>query len=72
MQLNIEEIENLVKQQDNEAKAIKEELLRICWYMRGGLNYSESHLLTPEERTSINKLIEHNLEMTKTSGLPFF
>lgn len=72
MQLNIEEIENLVKQQDNEAKAIKEELLRICWYMRGGLSYSESHLLTPEERNSVNKLIEHNLEMTKTSGLPFF
>ncbi len=72
MQLSGEQIEKLVEQHDKEAKAIKEELLKMCWYMRGGLTYSEAHLLTAEERTSINKLIEYNLEMTKNSGLPFF
>jgi hypothetical protein len=72
LQLSREEIEKLVEQHDNEAKAIKEELLRMCWYMRGGLSYSEAHLLTSEERNSINKLIEHNLELTKSSGLSFF
>jgi hypothetical protein len=72
LQLNSDDIEKLVDQHDKEAKAIKDELLKLCWYMRGGLTYSEAHLLTSEERSSIAKLIEHNLEMTKTSGLPFF
>ena len=40
--------------------------------MRGGLSYAEAHLLTVEERSIIGKIIEDNLETTKTSGLPFF
>jgi len=40
--------------------------------MRGGLTYDQAHLLTPEEREFIGKIIEENLETTKESGLPFF
>lgn len=40
--------------------------------MRGGLTYEQSHMLTPEEREIIAKLIEDNLKTTKESGLPFF
>jgi hypothetical protein len=40
--------------------------------MRGGMSYSEAHLLTPEEKVLITKLVEKNLETTKESGLPFF
>lgn len=40
--------------------------------MRGGLGFSESHLLTPTEREVIGKIIAENLETTKNSGLPFF
>ena len=65
-------IEKFVEQHDNEAKAIREELLKMCWFMRGGLSYAEAHLLTSEERSIIGKLIEDNLETTKNSGLPFF
>lgn len=72
MQLDAQGIEKLVKQHDDEAKAIKDDLIKMCWYMRGGLTYAEAHLLTAEERLSISKLIEHNLELTKASGLPFF
>lgn len=52
--------------------AIKEELLRICWYMRGGISYSESMLLDQDERKIIGKIIEGNLEVAKTSRMPFF
>jgi hypothetical protein len=65
-------IEKIIKEFDASTKAIKEELLRICWHMRGGISYSESHMLTAEERTIINKIIEGNIETTKTTGLNFF
>lgn len=72
MYLSIEEINELVKDYEKDTKAIKEELFTLCWYMRGGLTVSEAYLLTYEDRTLINKLIEKNLEVTKESGLPFF
>jgi len=65
-------IEELVKSYDKTAKAIKEELLKLSWYMRGGLDYNLSHLLTPEDREIIGKIVEEHLETTKESGLPFF
>jgi hypothetical protein len=40
--------------------------------MRGGVSYSEAHLMTPDERDLVGKLIKSNLETTKESGLPFF
>jgi len=44
----------------------------MCWYMRGGLTYDESMLLSQTERELINKIIKDNLETTKKSKLPFF
>ena len=72
MHLDTPGIENLVKEYERDTKAIKEELLRLCWYMRGGLNYTESHLLTSEERDIINKIVQDNLKITKEQGIPFF
>lgn len=57
---------------DKAAKAIKEELIQLCWYMRGGLNYSQAMLLGPDDREIINKLIKDNIETTKKTNLPFF
>lgn len=70
--LGNEEIESLVEQFDRDIKAIKTELLKLCWYMRGGLSYSEAHALTPNEREYISKIIEENIETTQKTGLPFF
>jgi hypothetical protein len=70
--LDINGINELVKDYELESKAIKDELFRICWYMRGGVTYSESLMLGREEREVISKIIEKNLETTKESGLPFF
>jgi hypothetical protein len=65
-------IEKVVSEYDNNTKALKEELLRICWYMRGGVGFNESHLMTPDERAIVTKIIEQNLATTKESGMPFF
>lgn len=70
--LDGESIEKLIKEFERDTKAIKTELLKLCWYMRGGLDYSEAHCLVPEEREIISKIIEENLTTTKESGLPFF
>jgi len=70
--LDLPGIEKLVKEYEADTKAIKDELLKICWFMRGSISYTEAHLLTSDERELIGKLIESNLEITKTTQLPFF
>lgn len=55
-----------------ESKAMKEEILTVCWYMRGGVTYDEGMMLSVTERELAAKLIKSNLETTKKSGLPFF
>jgi hypothetical protein len=57
---------------EKQVRAIKKEILKICWYMRGGLTYDEAIMLGIEERNIIGKIVEDNMETTKNSGLPFF
>jgi hypothetical protein len=65
------EILLLAEKMDKDAKAIKKEVLKMCWYMRG-LSYSEGMTLSYEEREIVGEIIKENLETTKKSGLPFF
>lgn len=57
---------------DNDVKAIKEEVLRMCWYMRGGVSYAELMELSQSERSIIGNIIKSNMETTKETRLPFF
>jgi len=57
---------------DKEVRALKENALRMCWYMRGGLSYDEAMLLSEVERKIINDIIKDNLDTTKKSKMPFF
>jgi len=54
---------------ENEAKGIKENALKLSWYMRGGISYNDILNLAPYEREVIVKLIETNIETTKKTGL---
>jgi hypothetical protein len=56
---------------DKEAKLIKREVLKMCWYMRG-LSFSEGMHLSWEDRDIVSDIIKENLETTKKTGLPFF
>ena len=60
------------KDLDNESKNIKHELLKICWYMRGGVTWQESLHMSNEERKIISDIIKENLETAKKTGQPFF
>jgi len=55
-----------------QSKELRHELLKICWYMRGGVTYSEASAMSPTERELIGKLVKENLETTKKTGQPFF
>jgi len=67
-----EEIIALLGQLEKETKARKDDILRICWYMRGSLSYNEGMMLSRTDQEIINKIIKDNLETTKKSNLPFF
>jgi hypothetical protein len=70
--LSDEQIIGLIKDQEKESKALKDETIRISWYMRGGISYDDAMMLSSEDREIIGKLIKENLEVTKKSGIPFF
>ena len=55
-----------------ETNSIRQEALKVAWYMRGGLTYDQALQLSTSERKSITDLIKDNLETTKKTGLPFF
>lgn len=70
--LDSDQISKWVDQLDKESKSIKQEALKMVWYMRGGLSYEAALNLSYEERRSVSEIIKDNLETTKKSGLPFF
>ena len=72
MTLSNEEIVELLEGLDKDAKAIKKDLLTMCWFMRGSISFDDANLLSYDDRKFISELIKSNLETTKESGLPFF
>ena len=57
---------------EGQAKELRHDLLKVCWYMRGGITYSEAAALSPSEREIIGNLVKENIETTKKTGQPFF
>jgi len=57
---------------EKECTSIKNDSLKMAWFMRGGISYTDILNLSINERKSIHTIIEDNLETTKTSKLPFF
>lgn len=70
--LDINGIKELIEKFDQDIKALKRELFKICWYMRGSISLTEAHELTQEDREILSKIVEENLEYTQKTGLPFF
>ena len=72
MTLDNDQVRSYLTTLEKESKAVKEDILRLCWYMRGSVSYDEGMLLSDDDRVAINKIIEDNIKITQKSGLPFF
>ena len=70
--MDSDQIGKMLEGMDKEADEIRQEALKMSWYMRGGLTYDLAMALGVSERRMISGLIKENLETTKKSGLPFF
>lgn len=72
MTLTLPEIEAEVKKMDDESRALRKDIYKLAWYMRGSLSIEQAFMLDYSDRLLITELIKENLETTKESGLPFF
>lgn len=64
------DIEKYLKNLENQAKDIKDEIFRISWYMRGGVSSEDLfHVYSVEDRKIINEIIKENIENTKKSRI---
>jgi hypothetical protein len=63
------EILDIIKQMGRETKALTNDLLKMIWFMRGSMSYSDAFSLTSYERQCIAKIIEENIAITKESGI---
>ena len=72
MTLDNAEIIKKLEGMDQEAKTIKKRLLELCWYMRGGISFTEIMQMGVSDIPIMNDVIEGNLETTKKTGMPFF
>ncbi len=66
------EILEEVKHMENGQKEVKNEIMKLCWYMRGSITLDEGYNLSYEDRAIIGDIVKENLETTKKSGMPFF
>ena len=72
MPLAHEDIVELLDRMDSEAKALRKELIKFCWHMRGGITYDVAMFLSRGELNLIADLIKENLDITKQTKLPYF
>jgi hypothetical protein len=64
------DIEKYLKNFENQAKDIKDEIFRISWYMRGGVTSEDLfHVYSVEDRKIINEIIKENIENTKKARM---
>ena len=62
----------MIDAMDKETHNIRLDVLKLCWYMRGGITYEEAMQMSQLERTIINDIVKDNYEATKKSGMPHF
>jgi hypothetical protein len=72
LSLDLEAIQKLSEGMEREAKALKNQLYQIMWFMRGSITITEAFELESEDLEIVSKIIKENLETTKKTKLPFF
>lgn len=72
MILTLPQIEEEVKRMDEESKALKKEIYKLAWFMRGSLSIEEAFSMDLMDRDILVEIVKENLETAKETGLPFF
>jgi hypothetical protein len=62
----------MIDAMEKETQNIRLDVLKLCWYMRGGVTFEEAMQMGQSDRDLIDTIVKENLETTKKSGLPFF
>lgn len=70
--MDSDRIAGWIDQMEKETTEIRQEALKMAWYMRGGLSYEQALALSSSERKIIGEIIKDNMDTTKKTGLPFF
>lgn len=63
--MNNQEIGEEIQRLEDESNQIKDAVINICWWMRGGISHYEAWNLTEKERNMVQRLIKNNLETMK-------
>ena len=72
MSLSNEDIGELIESYDTNSKALRNNILKLIWHMRGSVTLDEGFTMSYSDRELISSLVKENLETTNTTGLPFF
>lgn len=70
--MTFDQIEKLTNGMVNEVDDLDRNAIKMGWYMRGAVTYSDVLNMTSKQVDALNSIIEENLETTKKSKLPFF
>ena len=70
--MGYDEVVELITNYDTQVKALKKELFKMTWYMRGGVSIGEMYESSRSDRELMAEIIGENLQTTKESGQPFF
>ena len=68
----MEEIDKMTDSMVKEIDELDRNALKMSWYMRGGVSYSDIMNMTTKQVDALNSVIDENLETTKKSKMPFF
>ena len=71
MSLSLEEIESEINKFDKDSKALKKEIFKIAWFMRGSVDIDQAFALSYDDRVIINEIIQENIKLTQETKIPF-
>jgi hypothetical protein len=57
---------------DKQNEDLRRDLIKITWWMRGGITLNEVMQLTQKDRETIGEFIKENMETTNKTKMPFF
>jgi len=71
LSLSLEEIESEINKFDKDSKALKKEIFKIAWFMRGSVDIDQAFALSYDDRVIINEIIQENIKLTQETKIPF-